>query len=249
MKLPYSLSALAILGLAAAPLAASGNGEGPPEGSTLVGKVVFEGDELPTMEELDVSSKPEHEEHCMAASDRKARTLIVDPESKGIANVFVEIRKVTKDDWTPEAEFAPSDQLHCRFEPHVMVVPTGVDITFKNSDPFMHNVHFYCVKNKAENFGIPENGSKAVTLKSDEKIRIKCDVHTWMDSWMIATSNPYHALTGADGSFSIEGVPEGKYEIRFWHESLGTLKKKKVEFDGSGEVALDITSSDSDWKQ
>ncbi|KAA3604861.1 MAG: hypothetical protein DWQ01_19830 [Planctomycetota bacterium] len=200
-------------------------------GGTLTGKIVFDGKELPKLGALDMSSKPDHQEHCMKADDKKERVFLIDAKSKGVANVFVEVRnKATrKMKWKPTGPLGPSDQVHCRFEPHIMVVPVGLEVVFKNSDPFMHNVHFYCKKNPAANFGIPENGKKAVTFKSDEKIRVKCDVHTWMDSWVIATSNPYHALTGADGSFKIEGIEPGTYEIRVWHAGFGGYKQKKVE--------------------
>ncbi len=250
MKSPHFLISLAVLGLLAAPvLATRPGGEPATGGGTLSGKVVFAGEakDIPKAKVLDMSSKPEHAEHCLQAADKNERSFLVDPATRGIANVFVEIRKVTKEKWQPAGEIHPVDQNHCRFEPHVMVVPVGKEITFANSDPFMHNVHFYCRKNPQANFGIPEHGSKKVTLKSDEKIRVKCDVHPWMESWVIATSNPYHALTGKDGSFSIPNVPPGTYEVRFWHEKLGMLKVKKFEIGADG-ATLEVKHDDPSWK-
>jgi hypothetical protein len=40
--------------------------------------------------------------------------------------------------------------------------------------------------------------------------------------------HPFHAITGEDGAFTIEGVPPGKYELAFWHEKLG---EQTVEVD------------------
>lgn len=243
------LSGIAMLGLVGAPLTANNNETGSDTpakaAATVTGKIVFDGKEMPKIAALDMASKPEHKEHCMKATDKNARAKQIDATTKGVANVYVELRnKATrKMKWQPEGEITPSDQVNCRFEPHVMVVPVGKEIVFKNSDPFMHNVHFYCKKNAAANFGIPENGSKAVTFKSDEKVRVKCDVHTWMDSWVVATSNPYHALTGPDGSFKIEGVDPGEYEVRMWHESFGGFKKKKVQI-GEGDNTFEAKTSE-----
>lgn len=213
--------------------------------ATLTGKVVYDGSDIPERSKLDMNSKPEHAEHCLKASDQLDRSMIVNPDNKGIANVYVEIRKVTKDDWESDEVFV-LDQESCRFEPHVKVVPAKSKVKFVNSDPFMHNVNLMCKKNSTANFGIPAEGDKVMEFRSSEKVGVRCDVHTWMSSWVVVTDNPFHALTDADGAFSIEGVPEGEYEVRFWHETLGSLKKKDVKI-ADGEM-LEIKSSDSDWK-
>lgn len=243
MNLKPLLFLLAAAFLAALPLSAARSEA--PGGVTFSGKVVFDGKDIPKMMELDMSSKPEHAAHCMANPDRLDRSYQVDPETKGIANVFVEIRKVTKDDWKVDKP-VEVDQMGCRFEPHVMVIPAGAEVQFKNSDPFMHNVNLTCRKNTGGNFGIPEAGEKDVNFKYAEKVKVSCDVHTWMSSWLVVTDNPYHALTGKDGSFTIPDVPPGTYEVRFWHETLGELRKKDVEI-ADGKM-VEIKSSDADWK-
>ena len=34
--------------------------------------------------------------------------------------------------------------------------------------------------------------------------------------------HPFFSVTNADGTFSLEGLPPGTYEITAWHERLGT---------------------------
>ncbi|HEX9793590.1 MAG TPA: carboxypeptidase regulatory-like domain-containing protein [Planctomycetota bacterium] len=248
MRIQTAISSLALAALAANAAAAST--DPVPANGTLAGKVVFHGEAtaIPKLAKLDMASKPEHAAHCLAASDTSERGMLVDKASLGIANVFVEIRKVNKDEWDPKGVVLQhADQDHCRFEPHVLVVPVGADVKFANSDPFMHNVHFYAKKNPAANFGIPEKGEKIVAFKADEKVRVKCDVHPWMDSWVVVTSNPFHALTGPDGSYSIPNVPPGTYEVRYWHETLGSLKVKDVVI-GEGPTNLDVQHDNGDWK-
>jgi plastocyanin len=241
------LLALPVAALALAALSTSANAvDTKPVEVTFAGKVVFDGKEIPAMAELDMSSKPEHADHCMKSADRKDRSMLVDSASKGIANVFVEIRKVSKDKWEPEGEIV-LDQTGCRFEPHVAVVPVGATAKFLNSDPFMHNVNLVCKKNSGGNFGVPEAGTKELNFKFAEKINVRCDVHTWMTSYVIVTDNPFHAVTAADGSFSIAGVPPGEYEVRYWHETLGELRQKDVKVaDGA---MVEIKSSNGDWKE
>ena len=215
----------------------------PPSGpGTLAGRVLHRSP--PEAAPLDLSAKPEHAERCMQAPDRRSRTFVTGPEG-GLANVFVEVRRAGSG-WAPAEPPGPSDQVFCRYEPHVLVVPLATPVLFENSDPFMHNVHFYCRKNPAENFGIPAHGEKEVEFRFEERIRVRCDVHPWMDSWVIATDNPFHALTGPDGSFRIEGIPAGEYEVRFWHEGLGSYRLRKVQI-GGGETRLEVDES-SGWE-
>ena len=59
-------------------------------------------------------------------------------------------------------------------------------------------------------------------------MRVKCDIHPWMGSWVLVHDTPFQSLTGADGRFAIQGLPAGTYEIEAWHERLGVLPKQSV---------------------
>ena len=43
-----------------------------------------------------------------------------------------------------------------------------------------------------------------------------------MNAWVGVLDHPYYAVTSADGSFSLKGLPPGTYTIEAWHEKLGT---------------------------
>ena len=53
-------------------------------------------------------------------------------------------------------------------------------------------------------------------------VRFKCDVHGWMGAHIGVMAHPFFAVTAADGTFSIAGVPPGTYTIEAWHEVFGT---------------------------
>ena len=42
-----------------------------------------------------------------------------------------------------------------------------------------------------------------------------------MSAIVVVRDNPYFAKPSADGSFSIEGVPAGRYSVVAWHERAG----------------------------
>ena len=53
-------------------------------------------------------------------------------------------------------------------------------------------------------------------------IPFKCDVHGWMNAWIGVLDHPFYAVTTANGTFSLKGLPPGTYTIEAWHEKLGT---------------------------
>jgi hypothetical protein len=56
-------------------------------------------------------------------------------------------------------------------------------------------------------------------------LRLTCDVHTWTHAWIAAFDHPYFTTTGGDGSFSIDSIPPGRYQLRLWHPRLGAVEE------------------------
>ena len=73
------------------------------------------------------------------------------------------------------------------------------------------------------NFAHPPSVPEVPLAKfaAPESVKITCDVHAWMSAWIWVSPHPYIAVTGADGSYKIAGVPPGQYRLEVWHESLG----------------------------
>jgi hypothetical protein len=58
--------------------------------------------------------------------------------------------------------------------------------------------------------------------KPETMVKIKCDVHPWMASYVGVMSHPFFAVSGADGAFTVRSLPPGKYTLAAWHEKFGT---------------------------
>ena len=82
-------------------------------------------------------------------------------------------------------------------------------------------------------------GTWDIKYDKAEVIPVKCDVHTWMKSFVVVTDSAKWVITGADGSFKLEGLPPGEYELSWWHEDLGKGKTEKVKVEAGKEAVLE----------
>jgi len=235
-----SLAAGAAIATPAVPAASTATGRvvfvGPlPEGHT--GTVKFDG-EKPEVKPLVIDA--EKSVGCVheGSVDTTNMSLVIGPDG-GLANVVVMVEVAGAKFEAPEEPVA-LDQKSCRFEPHVTVVGVGTTVDFHNSDEISHNVHTYAAKNDQFNKIIAAGSKETQKLDKADRIEIKCDIHPWMNSWLIVTDAPFFAVTHAKGEFHIEGLPAGTHKVEYWHEQLGKNKGEiTVDADGAAGVTLE----------
>ena len=49
-------------------------------------------------------------------------------------------------------------------------------------------------------------------------VNFKCDVHDWMNGYVLLLENVEYAITDSTGRYRLEGVSTGEQEIHIWHE-------------------------------
>ena len=173
-----------------------------------------------------------------------------------LANTFVYIKEGTLadgskiDGYTFPVPTTPVtlDQNGCHYKPHVLGVMAKQPINITNSDPTTHNIHFTPKKNPDWNQSQP-NGAAALlhTLNAPEVspslVPVKCNQHPWMKSYIGVLKHPFFAVSAEDGSFTIKGVPPGKYTVVAWHEggANGTEKPMQVTVTASSAAKADFS--------
>jgi len=198
----------------------------PATTGTLSGKVSFSG--VPSAPEmLQMGTDPA----CVVGgvAERPSDAVLVD-DAGGVQNAFVYI----KDGLDPKYSFpvpqtaVEIDQSGCLYKPRVLGVQLGQALEIVNDDDTLHNVHALPVDNVEFNEGQPIKGLRLTHLftKPEVMVRFKCNVHSWMTAWVGVVAHPYFAVTSADGSFSIQGVPPGTYTVEAWHETFGRLTEQ-----------------------
>jgi plastocyanin len=190
------------------------------EAATLTGKVTYTGDK-PTLRNIDMSATPA----CARkhTTPQKSEEVVVNSNGT-LANTFVWVKAGVPDrQWTPPTGAVTLDQSGCMYKPHVIGIQTGQALTVRNSDDTNHNIHPLPKINQEWNESQPPKGDdKQKSFAREEvMIAVKCNVHPWMRAYIGVVSHPFFAVTTEDGSFTIKGLPPGKYTLEAWHEKFG----------------------------
>ena len=207
------------------------------DGGSISGTVKFKGT-APAPKKLDVGKDKE----VCDKSPKMDPTLIV--KDGNLANAVVTITDI-KSGKKMDAKKVTLDQAGCEYKPHVLAFQAGSTVEILNPDGILHNVHSYSKANSPFNQAQPKF-KKTLEVKIDkpEAVEVKCDVHGWMQGWLVATPNPYFAVTDGSGSFKLTDVPAGSYTVEVWHEKLGKSTQKvavkakedaKVNFEVAGK--------------
>lgn len=159
---------------------------------------------------------------------------------------------VSIDDAAPSvlpANFTPAfiDQKACLYRPTVVATRAGHSIKVKNSDPLMHNVRAMNGRTPIFNVAMPlENLTIDKPLPATPAIvQLHCDVHPWMNAWVVTFAHDLYAATTADGKFRIDGVPTGHHPLKLWHPRLGE-KHVDVEITADAGTAIEVEWEVSD---
>lgn len=235
-KLASLVLAISLVAAPAVSMAAYEGGD-VKDGGSISGTVKFKGT-APAPKKLDVGKDKE----VCGKTAKTDPSLIVD--GGNLVNAVVTITDIKKGKKI-ELKKVTLDQKGCEYAPHVLAFPAGSTVQILNDDGILHNVHSYSKVNSAFNMAQPKfKKSLDVKIDKPEVVEVKCDVHGWMHGWLVATENPYFAVTDKSGSFKLDNVPAGSYTVEVWHEKLGkstqkvTVKAKedaKVNFEIAGK--------------
>ena len=167
----------------------------------------------------------EAEEACEKMHPQGVREqTVVTGKDGGLANAVVYIKSgLDGKKFEPPKQAVVMDQRGCMFDPRVVALREGQTLTVKNSDPVSHNIHPRPVNNREWNQqqqpGAPDLARRFA--RGEVVIPVRCNIHSWMRSFIAVVEHPYFGVTDASGALALRDVPAGQYVIAAWHETLG----------------------------
>jgi plastocyanin len=214
---------------------------------TVTGKIAYAGTP-PAPNKIDTSQDP-------ICGNRNPNLVAEDNVVKDgkLANVFVYIKDGTTADgkkfsdlgWEVSPEPATLDQNGCHYSPHVFGIQATQQLKITNSDPTQHNIHFTPQNNPEWNQS-QANGAPAIVhdfKQTEVLVPVKCNQHNWMRAYIGVLRHRLFAVSKADGSFEIKGVPPGTYTVAAWHEggAKGSEQTKQVTIAAKGSATADFS--------
>lgn len=201
---------------------------------TLIGRAIFEG-KVPEPRSVVITKDVEH---CGKFPAEQQDVTV--SSSGGLTQVVVEVLNVDEpeDGWQweqPEDGYAIR-QKGCKFDPPLLVLPDGAELKVFNDDPVSHNIN-------TGQWNVMQAGNDdepiVEKVKSKMPVRVACNIHSWMESWIYTAQSPLYAVTDSEGNFKIEGIPPGKYRVRAWHPNL-RRQQESLEFTTENGARYDF---------
>lgn len=187
-------------------------------GVRLAGRVLFTGTRL-----ADSAATPTRDQNVCGASVM-VPTLVL--QDSALADVVVWLADIRTGRPLPASRRFELVAEKCRFTPPVQAVVAGGTLNVRNDDAVIYR-----------NFAVDTRTGETVTdlpftdagqvipldrqLAAPALLEVKSTSHPWMRAWIAAFDHPYFAVTGRNGSFAFDGVPQGSYTLKAWHPALG----------------------------
>jgi len=142
----------------------------------------------------------------------------------------------------PNTKLAPKtfeiDQMNMTFSPHIVLLAAGDTVKFHNHDKVDHNV----MSNDGHyDLGTHGTGETMDHVFTAEGVFAQvCKIHPEMLAYVFVGQNRFSAFVDDKGSFTIDGVPAGSYELDIWNPKLKAAPQQITVGSGATTVKFSL---------
>lgn len=111
-------------------------------------------------------------------------------------------------------------QRNTQFQPYVLIVPVGAEVSFPNLDPFHHHVYSFSTPRKFELKLYGKDETRRVTFDRPGVVAIGCNIHDAMSAYIRVVETPWAARTAQSGLAVVRDLPAGPATVTVWHPFL-----------------------------
>jgi len=145
---------------------------------------------------------------------------IVDSEGQPLENAVISWASLTQH--TAPAEVAVMDQRDKAFEPHVLVVQQGTQVSFPNSDNIRHHVYSFSRPKKFEIKLYSGEPSKPILFDNPGVVVLDCNIHDSMLGYIYVAPDSSYAISNQQGrvQLMLDAEPAAEMLFQIWHPEL-----------------------------
>ncbi len=118
-------------------------------------------------------------------------------------------------------------QTEHRFNPSVVPVEIGAQVSFENRDRVYHSV-FSVSQAKKFDLGMyaPGKRSKSVTFDHTGQVDLFCSLDASMAGYLLVLPHRWFVQPDATGSYKLPPLPPGSYTVKAWQPRFGTTSAR-----------------------
>jgi plastocyanin len=132
------------------------------------------------------------------------------------------------------------EQKGRKFVPDLVAITAGDKVSFPNTDPFLHNVFSQSGTRKFDLGSFKKGDTKDKEFPTPGVVDVYCNIHPEMAATILVLPNRRHTRTGADGSFTLDGVPPGEWTLFAYTRRAAKPVSAKVSVKAGADTKVDL---------
>ncbi|MDB5452149.1 MAG: methylamine utilization protein [Caulobacteraceae bacterium] len=103
------------------------------------------------------------------------------------------------------------------FDPFVLVVPVGAEVSFPNLDRVRHHVYSFSPAKTFELKLYGQDETRTVRMDKAGVVALGCNIHDQMSAFVVVVDTPFAVKTDAKGEAVLRGLPGDQARVQVWH--------------------------------
>ena len=162
---------------------------------------------------------------------------VLDRVGEPVPNVAVYVQSYHDNPLPTPTDTVFVDQIDTRFVPHMLVVQTGTQVEFSNSDVIAHHVYSF---SKPNNFVLPMfkgDLKPQVSLDHGGVVILGCDIHDHMLAYILVVDSHVFGKTDFDGKTQLTIDNADGLTVSIWSPRIKLNEEKMTQIIKAGRSA------------
>ena len=173
--------------------------------------------------------------HAVPAAAAPLSVRVVDGKGRPVRDAVVTLRPagVRAAPLALSGRYTVS-QKNMQFDPFVLVVPVGANVSFSNFDASKHHVYSFSPAKRFELKLFARDQSRSVKFDKPGVVALGCNIHDAMTAFIVVSDSAWTARTDAQGVVQFDDAPNAAARLSVWHPYLRTPGNVVVTPIGAG---------------